>query len=52
MTFLFSLQYFKSGGNLFMISAEKIVYTTQKDFPLSTIREMFDDGDIITNPDY
>ena len=35
-----------------MISAEKIVYTTQKDFPLSTIREMFDDGDIITNPDY
>lgn len=31
---------------------EKIVYTVQKDFPLSTIREMFDDGDIVTNPDY
>lgn len=31
---------------------EKIVYTDKKDFPLSTIREMFDDGDIITNPDY
>lgn len=31
---------------------DKIVYTTQKDFPLSTLREMFDDGDIVTNPDY
>ena len=30
----------------------KIVYTSEKDFPLSTIREMFDDGDIVTNPDY
>lgn len=28
------------------------VYTSQKDFPLSTIKDMFDDGDIITNPDY
>lgn len=31
---------------------DKKVYTTQKDFPLSTIREMFDDGDIVTDPDY
>ena len=31
---------------------EKIVYTKQKDFPLSTIREMYDDGDIVTDPDY
>lgn len=31
---------------------DKTVYTTQKDFPLSTIREMFDDGDIVTDPDY
>lgn len=31
---------------------EKTVYTTQKDFPLSTLREMFDDGDIVTDPDY
>jgi hypothetical protein len=31
---------------------EKIVYTVQKDFPLATIRDMFDDGDIVTNPDY
>ncbi len=34
------------------IMEEKTVYTTQKDFPLSTIREMFDDGDIVTDPDY
>ncbi|GEM_PF-4461936 len=33
-----------------MAMEEKIVYTTQKDFPLSTIREMFDDGDIVTDP--
>ena len=31
---------------------DKTVYTSQKDFPLSTIREMFDDGDIVTDPDY
>lgn len=35
-----------------MAKEDKIVYTTKKDFPLSTIREMFDDGDIVTNPDY
>lgn len=35
-----------------MALADKIVYTAQKDFPLSTIREMFDDGDIVTSPDY
>lgn len=35
-----------------MALEDKIVYTTQKDFPLSTIREMFDDGDIVTDPDY
>lgn len=32
-----------------MAMEDKIVYTTQKDFPLSTIREMFDDGDIVTD---
>lgn len=31
---------------------DKTVYTTKKDFPLSTIREMFDYGDIVTDPDY
>lgn len=35
-----------------MTKGDKIVYTEQKDFPLSTIREMCDDGDIVTNPDY
>lgn len=30
----------------------KRVFTDKKDFPLSTIREMFDDGDIIPQPDY
>lgn len=28
------------------------VLTEKKDFPLSTIKEMFDDGDIIPQPDY
>ncbi len=28
------------------------VFTEKKDFPLSTIKEMFDDGDIIPQPDY
>ncbi|MBR1534841.1 MAG: DUF262 domain-containing protein [Ruminococcus sp.] len=28
------------------------VFTTQKDFPLSTLRQMYDEGDIVTNPDY
>lgn len=35
-----------------MDNEEKKVFTTQKDFTLSTIREMFDEGDIKTNPDY
>ena len=32
--------------------SNKTVHTEKKDFPLSSIKEMFDDGDIITNPDY
>lgn len=31
---------------------EKKVYTNTKDYPLRTIKEMFDDGDIIPQPDY
>lgn len=31
---------------------DKHVFTEKKDFPLSTLREMIDDGDIIPNPDY
>ena len=31
---------------------EKKVFTEDKNFPLSTLREMFDDGDIIPDPDY
>lgn len=30
----------------------KTIYAERKDFPLSTIREMYDDGEIITDPDY
>lgn len=30
----------------------KTVFTDKKDYTLSTIREMFDDGDIVTDPDY
>ena len=30
----------------------KKVYTDTKDYPLSIIKEMFDDGDIIPQPDY
>ena len=30
----------------------KRVYTEKKDFPLSTIKDMFDEGDIIPQPDY
>ena len=30
----------------------KKVYTQTKDLPISTIKEMFDDGDIIPQPDY
>ena len=30
----------------------KKVFTEKKDFPLSTIKDMFDDGDIIPQPDY
>ena len=37
-----------------MIEEEKMkrVFTDKKDFPLSLIKEMFDDGDIIPQPDY
>ena len=31
---------------------DKQVFTKTADFPLSTLREMVDDGDIIPNPDY
>lgn len=30
----------------------KTVFTDAKDFTLTTIKDMFDDGEIITNPDY
>ena len=30
----------------------KKVFTEDKDFPLSTLREMYDDGDIIPDPEY
>ena len=30
----------------------KRVFTEKKDFPLSTIKDMFDEGDIIPQPDY
>lgn len=30
----------------------KTVFTDSKDFTLTTIKDMFDDGEIITNPDY
>ncbi len=30
----------------------KKIFTTTTDYPLSTIKEMFDDGDIIPQPDY
>ena len=30
----------------------KKVFTDTKDYPLSIIKEMFDDGDIIPQPDY
>ena len=30
----------------------KKVFTEKKDFPLSAIKDMFDDGDIIPQPDY
>ena len=35
-----------------IINDNKRVYTDKKDFTLSNIREMFDDGDIIPQPDY
>lgn len=35
-----------------MILDEKAVFTDSKDFPLSTLKEMLDDGDIVPNPDY
>lgn len=31
---------------------DKQVFTEKKDFPLSTLREMVDDGDIVPNPEY
>lgn len=31
---------------------DKQVFTEKKDFPLSTLKEMVDDGDIIPNPEY
>ena len=31
---------------------DKKVYTEKKDFPISTIRDMFEEGDIIPQPDY
>ena len=31
---------------------DKQVFTEKKDFPLSTLREMVDEGDIIPNPEY
>lgn len=31
---------------------QKKVFTDKKDYPLSTIKEMFDEGDIIPQPDY
>ena len=34
------------------IDKSKRVFVEKKDFPLSTIRDMFDDGEIIPQPDY
>lgn len=34
------------------LESQKRVFTEKKDFPLSLIREMFDEGDIIPQPDY
>ncbi len=34
------------------LNSAKKVFTEKKDFPLTTIKEMFDDGDIISQPDY
>ena len=31
---------------------DKQVFTEKKDFPLTTLREMIDEGDIIPNPEY
>ena len=35
-----------------MILDDKTVFTASKDFLLSTLKDMLDDGDIIPNPDY
>lgn len=35
-----------------MLLDDKTIYTDSKDFPLTTLRDMFADGDIVTNPDY
>lgn len=37
--------------NEFNVTSKK-VFTEKKDFPLSTIKDMFDEGDIIPQPDY
>ncbi len=34
------------------VEIKKRVFTDKKDFPLSLIKDMFDDGDIIPQPDY
>lgn len=38
--------------NILQDNEDKQVFTDKKDFPLSTLKEMFDDGDIIPQPDY
>lgn len=35
-----------------IVNETKRVFTDKKDFPLSLIKDMFDDGDIIPQPDY
>lgn len=39
-------------GRLQMYNNDKTVFTEQKDFPLITIKDMYDEGSIVTNPDY
>lgn len=38
--------------NISHLDNTKRVFTEKKDFPLSVIKDMFDDGDIIPQPDY
>ena len=35
-----------------IVNETKRVFTDKKDFPLSLIKDMFDEGDIIPQPDY